>query len=66
MLWRLPSQSSTAWQSVITSAGSGRTKLAIAKGLVTPEALEARTSDYIAGFHDEHGAHDHHGPHETL
>jgi len=42
MLRRLPSQSSTAWQSVITSAGSGRTQLAVAKGLVTPEELEAR------------------------
>ena len=40
-------------------------KLAIARGLVTPEELEARTAEYAAGIHDEHGAHDHHGPHET-
>jgi len=39
---------------------------AYAQGLVTPEEFEARTSECIAGFHDEHGAHDHHGPHQTL
>jgi nitrile hydratase accessory protein len=29
-------------------------KLAIAKGLVTPEELEARTTVYALGAHDEH------------
>jgi len=37
-------------------------RLAMARGLVTPEELEARTAEYAAGLHDEH---DHHGPHET-
>jgi len=40
-------------------------KLAIARGLVTPEELEARTAEYAAGIHDAHDGHDHHGPHET-
>ena len=38
-------------------------KLAIARGLVTPEELEARTAEYASGVHDDH-AH-HHGPHDT-
>jgi nitrile hydratase accessory protein len=29
-------------------------KLAIAKGLVTPEELEARTAEYAFGVHDDH------------
>lgn len=29
-------------------------KLAIAKGLVTPEELDARTTEYAFGAHDEH------------
>ena len=37
--------------------------LAIARGLVTPEELEARIAEYAAGIHDEHDAH--HGPHDT-
>jgi nitrile hydratase accessory protein len=39
-------------------------KLAIARGLVTPEELDARTAEYAFGARDEHTAHDHHGPHE--
>ena len=39
-------------------------KLAIARGLVTPEELAARAAEYAAGLHDEHGEPDHHGPHE--
>ena len=35
------------------------TQLAIARGLVTPEELEARTEEYASGVHDEHA---HHGP----
>jgi|SRR5262252_313580 len=41
------------------------TKLAVARGLVTPEELDARTTEYAAGLHDAHEAHDHHRPHET-
>ena len=37
-------------------------KLAIARGLVTSEELEARTAEYASGIYDDH---DHHGPHET-
>ena len=40
-------------------------KLAIARGLVTPEELDARTTEYASGLHDAHEAHDHHRPHET-
>ena len=40
-------------------------KLAIARGLVTPEELEARTAEYASGVYDEHADHDPHGPHET-
>jgi nitrile hydratase accessory protein len=41
------------------------TKLAIARGLVTPEELDARTIEYASGIHDAHDAPDHHRPHET-
>lgn len=37
-------------------------KLAIARGLITSEELEARTAEYASGAYDDH---DHHGPHET-
>jgi len=37
-------------------------KLAIARGLVTPEELDERTAEYASGVHDDH---DHHRPHET-
>ena len=40
-------------------------KLAIARGLATPEELDARTAEYASGIHDAHAAHDHHRPHET-
>src|SRR5574341_372769 len=30
------------------------TKLAIARGLVTPEELDARTTEYASGMHDAH------------
>jgi nitrile hydratase accessory protein len=36
-------------------------KLAIAQGLVTPDELDARTTEYACGVHDEHAAHEHHG-----
>ncbi len=37
-------------------------KLALAKGLVTPEELEARTAEYASGAHDDHEDHArHHG-----
>ena len=35
-------------------------KLAIAKGLVTPEEIEARATEYASGAHDDHGYHDDH------
>ena len=37
-------------------------QLAIARGLVTPEELEARTAEYASAVHDTH---DNHRPHET-
>ena len=40
-------------------------KLAIARGLVTPEELEARTTAYALGIHGEHDDHGHQGSHET-
>lgn len=40
-------------------------KLAIARGMVTPEELDARTTEYALGAHDEHDDHGHHGPHQT-
>ncbi len=38
-------------------------KLAIARGLVTPEELDTRTAEYASGLYDDHD--DHHGPHNT-
>lgn len=38
-------------------------KLAVARGLVTPEELEARTSVYMSGDYDDHHDHDHDASH---
>jgi nitrile hydratase accessory protein len=38
-------------------------KLAIARGLVTPEEIEARATAYASGAHDDHGHHDEHSHH---
>ena len=40
-------------------------RLAIAKGLVTPEELEVRTAEYAAGVHDDHHDHGDHGHHHA-
>ena len=40
-------------------------KLAIARGLVTPEEIEARTAAYASGAPDDHTHHEDHGHHHT-
>jgi hypothetical protein len=40
-------------------------KLAIAKGLVTPEEIAAKAAEYTSGASEAHGHHDAHGPHHT-
>jgi nitrile hydratase accessory protein len=40
-------------------------KLAIARGLLTPEEIEARTAAYASGAHDDHEHHEAHGQHHA-
>jgi nitrile hydratase accessory protein len=40
-------------------------KLAIARGLLTPEEIEVRTAAYASGAPDDHEHHEAHGPHHA-
>jgi nitrile hydratase accessory protein len=40
-------------------------KLAIARGLLTPEEIEARTAAYASGAPDDHAPHEGHGQHHA-